>query len=185
MPLLVPHAWIVLRVQGIGFASISTHLLALSAFRPGGARSAARRSRCLNAPSGAQCSPTRAQADGRDRRPIKSQCTFWCPVLSDRLARIMRSGFDCRSQCTFWCSVLSDGRRMGGQRRLPRRVSMHRLMLSAFRHSYHCSLHCCLHCSVSMHLLVLGAFRHCWDFGWFVWGCCGLNAPSGAWCFPT
>ena len=37
------------------------HLLALSAFRPGGARSAARRSRCLNAPSGAQCFPTEEQ----------------------------------------------------------------------------------------------------------------------------
>ena len=37
----------------------------------------------------------------------KSQCTFWCSVLSDEFANVGRiPSFE--SQCTFWCSVLSD-----------------------------------------------------------------------------
>ena len=62
---------------------------------------------------------------------FKSQCTFWCSVLSDlkadadvvvladvsmhllvlsafRLVKRQERGKATSSQCTFWCSVLSD-----------------------------------------------------------------------------
>ena len=133
----------------------------------------------LNAPSGAQCFPTetikldgdadvvsmhllvlsvfRLSAHGSPNAPTESQCTFWCPVLSDPKSDVLNidayrglnapSGAQCfptrlgdapaprnpLSQCTFWCSVLSDNRRhapMNGHRR---QVSMHLLVLSAFR----------------------------------------------------
>ena len=63
-----------------------------------------------------------------------------------------------KSQCTFWCSVLSDynptpHRRMGQQ--------------------------------VSMHLLVLSAFRPGSSNETTTRASSGLNAPSGAQCFPT
>ena len=64
-----------------------------------------------------------------------------------------------RSQCTFWCSVLSDTRRT--PKRLSRqRVSMHLLVLSAFRRPFLTTIHSWL-LGVSMHLLVLSAFRPC------------------------
>ena len=63
--------------------------------------------------------------------PPKSQCTFWCSVLSDRLARELmnrhRTGLNAPSgaQCfpTFIDNILET----------PRIVSMHLLALSAFR----------------------------------------------------
>ena len=85
----------------------------------------------------------------------RSQCTFWCSVLSDCsdnafMARSIqvsmhllvlsafRLGFDAEtahraieSQCTFWCSVLSDPPLP--HRGAVTRVSMHLLVLSAFR----------------------------------------------------
>ena len=61
------------------------------------------------------------------------------------------------SQCTFWCSVLSDDRRPARRRR--------RLI-------------------VSMHLLVLSAFRREWITSGGV-EATSLNAPFGAQCFPT
>ena len=84
---------------------------------------------CLNAPFGAQCFPTPC-GPAMYVQSRESQCTFWCSVLSDpsswRLARLKSA-----SQCTFWCSVLSD--RKARRNRRPRRVSMHLLVLSAFR----------------------------------------------------
>ena len=133
-----------------------------------------------------------------------SQCTFWCSVLSDwttsKTTRNSRSGLNAPSgaqcfptltaaevvaefpsQCTFWCSVLSDEAR-GNRRRPPLPVSMHLLVLSAFRpaksgcngtrtKSFNApsGAQCFptrLHRTgknpaiVSMHLLVLSAFRH-------------------------
>mgnify|MGYP001681296278 CR=1 FL=1 len=59
----------------------------------------------LNAPSGAQCFPSRTRR--LPRVTSRSQCTFWCSVLSD--VENWWSAFVNRvSQCTFWCSVLSD-----------------------------------------------------------------------------
>ena len=107
------------------------HLLVLSAFRP-------------ERPSGV--------GDVRE-----SQCTFWCSVLSD-LKRKNCWCFKCSSQCTFWCSVLSDPVRR--RRHIPHpRVSMHLLVLSAFRLLLYdeATGQCMGH--VSMHLLVLSAFR--------------------------
>mgnify|MGYP001645015179 CR=1 FL=1 len=60
---------------------VSMHLLVLSAFRPGRVYREACILTRLNAPFGAQCFPTRA---GRASTPTaRSQCTFWCSVLSD------------------------------------------------------------------------------------------------------
>ena len=110
------------------------------------------------------------------------------------------------SQCTFWCSVLSDGSPARSATCRRRQVSMHLLVLSAFR------LGMCLRRPredrpVSMHLLVLSAFRQLLDqigqdhitsqctFWCSVLSDSGkttkiasmkcLNAPSGAQCFPT
>ena len=86
---------------------------------------------CLNAPSGAWCFPTVA-------------------LLVD-----VASG---RSQCTFWCLVLSDLTRRVRSDRQEDGVSMHLLVLGAFRLDMKgdTTLRAWL---VSMHLLVLGAFR--------------------------
>ena len=114
-------------------------------------------------------------------RPVRSQCTFWCSVLSDRIARraieatlrvsmhlLVLSAF----RPAFWDSgeafysvsmhllVLSAFRRNGTRSQTPTLglVSMHLLVLSAFRRNkenpYAGDFH------VSMHLLVLSAFRH-------------------------
>ena len=110
------------------------------------------------------------------------------------------------SQCTFWCSVLSDNIR----RYIPdtpyQAVSMHLLVLSAFRLEQTGKKAAGAH-RVSMHLLVLSAFRLVVDRPrLFVlrsqctfWcsvlsdinltphelNVVSLNAPSGAQCFPT
>ena len=109
-----------------------------------------------------------------------SQCTFWCSVLSDwttsKTTRNSRSGLNAPSgaqcfptltaaevvaefpsQCTFWCSVLSDEAR-GNRRRPPLPVSMHLLVLSAFRPA---------------------------KSGCNGTRTKSFNAPSGAQCFPT
>ena len=89
--------------------TVSMHLLVLSAFRRAGDRVVAvRPSGCLNAPSGAQCFPTRTAASKHQPR--------W-------------------SQCTFWCSVLPDKNR--GVQASTEVVSMHLLVLSAFRQEQH------------------------------------------------
>mgnify|MGYP001023800514 CR=1 FL=1 len=108
---------------------------------------------CLNAPSGAQCFPTlRIQSSGFGLR--MSQCTFWCSVLSDSAWSLI-TGLDV--------------------------VSMHLLVLSAFRHQN--SKPSPKTPGVSMHLLVLSAFRR--EVGNAVRLPSCLNAPSGAQCFPT
>ena len=87
----------------------------------------------LNAPSGAQCFPTRTQHLGYVADFEASQCTFWCSVLSDEDAAqlpLLRTAT----------------------------VSMHLLVLSAFRHSDR-KYPIVNHLPVSMHLLVLSAFR--------------------------
>ena len=108
---------------------VSMHLLVLSAFRLEMEAETNTAILGLNAPFGAQCFPTqRRRVPERDRR---SQCTFWCSVLSDRF-QSAASNRTHRSQCTFWCSVLSD--------------SEPKFLIPAFT-------------PVSMHLLVLSAFR--------------------------
>ena len=112
-----------------------------------------------------------------------SQCTFWCSVLSDCMPCWSRISSSFTSQCTFWCSVLSDGNIIVYDDGTILFVSMHLLVLSAFRRGgpqttpSHTA-------GVSMHLLVLSAFRHS------AMRAIGrlsrsLNAPSGAQCFPT
>ena len=85
----------------------------------------------LNAPSGAGCLPT-YKHNGTTWDQMKSQCTFWCRVLTDlgvlfyplRSVEVSmhllvpgayRQGRDTPgemrgipSQCTFWCRVLTD-----------------------------------------------------------------------------
>ena len=88
---------------------------------------------------------------------LRSQCTFWCSVLSDLVSETMASMTNGASQCTFWCSVLSDSRDRGN-RNLRRRRSQ-----------------CTFWCSVlsDSQQKALRAAELC------------LNAPSGAQCFPT
>ena len=85
------------------------------------------------------------------------------------------------SQCTFWCSVLSD-KKEDAEWLLSLLVSMHLLVLSAFRHTRDGQQRVAE--QVSMHLLVLSAFRLC-SFSRVRFPGPGLNAPSGAQCFPT
>ena len=66
-----------------GGCAVSMHLLVLSAFRRG----------------------NKEQTDALLR---KSQCTFWCSVLSDPESQDRWDNYRVPSQCTFWCSVLSD-----------------------------------------------------------------------------
>ena len=133
----------------------------------------------LNAPFGAQCFPTRSN---KGTSAARSQCTFWCSVLSDQSKPCRTSheysglnapfGAQCfptrwslaairrrpsTSQCTFWCSVLSDPEDVAG----------------AFEDAF-----------VSMHLLVLSAFRRA-ENEKLAEKVVGLNAPFGAQCFPT
>ena len=108
---------------------VSMHLLVLSAFRRRGEAHERSAQTGLNAPFGAQCFPT--GSNQRRARVLRSQCTFWCSVLSDWKRNV---------PCTFLLMV-----------------SMHLLVLSAFRHR---PVPKHLHSKrVSMHLLVLSAFR--------------------------
>ena len=161
--------------------SVSMHLLVLSAFRrltPKLQLLPSPRSQCtfwcsvlsdgkvsiravyprhgLNAPFGAQCFPTRERLPGTGypvfclNAPFGAQCfptrSTYCSTVPSLL-----------SQCTFWCSVLSDVSERVAEK-LPLNVSMHLLVLSAFR--------------------PLGLPLHA---GWSL----RLNAPFGAQCFPT
>ena len=111
----------------------------------------------------------------------KSQCTFWCLVLSDpRRSTPNRDGTR-KSQCTFWCSVLSD-REVWWLRQRQMGVSMHLLVLGAFRRTTRCCL--------TRQCEGLNAPSGAWCFPTESCGCgvsikFRLNAPSGAWCFPT
>ena len=111
---------------------VSMHLLVLSAFR--------------------------LEADGVTAWTVTtSQCTFWCSVLSDPAQIPLQGRLGDESQCTFWCSVLSDHPGRNGKPVVPR-VSMHLLVLSAFR-LYIPPFPTAHLVRVSMHLLVLSAFR--------------------------
>ena len=155
------------------------HRLELRAFRRrrrGGAKRSWRRR--LNAPSDAQCFPTRHPRHGLvGRSPVSmhllvlsafrrltefvkttvvlSQCTFWCSVLSDRLKSLYQhasSGLNVPSGAQCFPTL---SRRRAPWRQRP--VSMHLLVLSAFRP---CNPLCETRVGiVSMHLLVLSAFR--------------------------
>ena len=109
-----------------------------------------------------------------------SQCTFWCSVLSDLAGAPSERRFSL-SQCTFWCSVLSDARALE-QYYDKKRVSMHLLVLSAFRPKL---VDIREERKVSMHLLVLSAFRRVHGAVVRITRSLSLNAPSGAQCFPT
>ena len=157
------------------------HLLVLSAFRLDGleTRVASLVSQCTFWCSVLSDLKERAFS-GTVLSPTMSQCTFWCSVLSDTQRwsfadtcwslnapfgaqcfptwrRGRRRRMDGRSQCTFWCSVLSDTRTTGRRTCCPG-VSMHLLVLSAFRR-------------LAVRPSVCQAVR--------------LNAPFGAQCFPT
>ena len=136
---------------------------------------------CLNAPFGAQCFPTAYPSRPIGRRLLLSQCTFWCSVLSDpHRRRAVRNPVQTVSMHLL---VLSAFRRIKGLFGIssPSRVSMHLLVLSAFRPSR--SPNSALAFSVSMHLLVLSAFRR--DVRHVRCRFHRLNAPFGAQCFPT
>ena len=106
------------------------HLLVLSAFRRWRGILLLSVSWCLNAPSGAQCFPTAS----------------WSPTTSERYGLNAPSGAQCFPTVILALAIM----------RL--KVSMHLLVLSAFRHS----------------TSTLPSSRSS-----------GLNAPSGAQCFPT
>ena len=111
----------------------------------------------LNAPSGAQCFPTEMSPSYASRLTT-SQCTFWCSVLSDRTARCFLTTM-LRSQCTFWCSVLSDRNRKEAVMAVKNQRSQCTFWCSVLSdmQSRRRTLRCR---TVSMHLLVLSAFRH-------------------------
>ena len=107
---------------------VSMHLLVLSAFRPKSSNITCS-GRCLNAPSGAQCFPTGRKEslghfDKRLNAPSGAQCF---PTMDGEV----KEPKEFVSQCTFWCSVLSDRHLQPDGR--ASRVSMHLLVLSAFR----------------------------------------------------
>ena len=139
----------------------------------------------LNAPFGAQCFPTREEAqgaglenlsqctfwcsvlsdlssvpDGWSKDRIVSQCTFWCSVLSDALTTSRSITTACRSQCTFWCSVLSDALRTDTVSRSPDRLSLNAPSGAQCFPTPNNKRERRAQTSVSMHLLVLSAFRH-------------------------
>ena len=109
----------------------------------------------LNAPYGAGCLPT-LRAGPRRKPGFRSQCTFWCRVLTnfadsdtgslaqasqytvwcwvliDRGGGSGDAGADAVSQYTVWCWVLIDHATLfvDGQRKY---VSIHRVVLGAYR----------------------------------------------------
>ena len=158
---------------------VSMHLLVLSAFRRRGFVPGDQAWLRLNAPSGAQCFPTR-EIEASWAMVTPSQCTFWCSVLSDRNDHHGdRAPFE--SQCTFWCSVLSDPRPAP-----VRHPSMLGLNAPSGAQCFPTPPGdpAWDFVSVSMHLLVLSAFRRS-SMRSVLLSPASLNAPSGAQCFPT
>ena len=141
-------------VVGVMSVIVSMHLLALSAFRL-------------------------ADEWASVEAPSRSQCTFWCSVLSDQDDRVRVL----RAKVSMHLLVLSAFRPTARHARLEKDgVSMHLLVLSAFRPG--ASLCSPTSTRVSMHLLVLSAFRRKTGVPHISWEQ-RLNAPSGAQCFPT
>ena len=125
---------------------VSMHLLVLSAFRLDMARPSflvLERSQCTF-----WCSMLSDDTHAAFNfiAAILSQCTFWCSVLSDPRTALS-VGLLSKSQCTFWCSVLSDTKRKGETLMKISRlvVSMHLLVLSAFRRGCGGGLELCVH----------------------------------------
>ena len=112
----------------------------------------------LNAPSGAWCFPTKRISY---RRSLRRSCLnapsgAWC--FPTALAAIVRRRSRAVSQCTFWCLVLSDTI-TATHPSIATEVSMHLLVLGAFRLTFDGARMGYYPFRVSMHLLVLGAFR--------------------------
>ena len=135
---------------------VSMHLLVPGAYRPPCCSWRCSSFWSLNAPSGAGCLPTGIEpptipapavsmhllvpgayrrktivACGHGRR-ARSQCTFWCRVLTDGELRCDGFGL-VESQCTFWCRVLTD-RTWVLMEPVVWSVSMHLLVPGAYRH---------------------------------------------------
>ena len=133
----------------------------------------------LNAPFGAQCFPT-LRIMLAIKFSLSLNAPFGAQCFPTQYPRAARADITTSSQCTFWCSVLSD--RLPGIQDSPCAVSMHLLVLSAFRPEFYYSTTLKVLClnapfgaqcfpterrglgarsrTVSMHLLVLSAFRH-------------------------
>ena len=118
--------------SGVGAGSSQcTFWCSVLSDRPSGTSSVGAPS-SLNAPFGAQCFPTvsarRLPHPGIAglNAPFGAQC-FPTFVVSRLAASALAS------QCTFWCSVLSDLFAMMAKKSRPLTVSMHLLVLSAFR----------------------------------------------------
>ena len=138
--------------------AVSMHLLVLSAFRLGKGRH-------------------------RTQRVGLSQCTFWCSVLSDGPKMFIRDcGVFPSLNAPFGAQCFPTRRRSCFSLGLFR-VSMHLLVLSAFRHCHDGRVAYGL--LVSMHLLVLSAFRLDQEKIETIPQLESLNAPFGAQCFPT
>ena len=169
------------RCRGVVVQGVSMHLLMLSAFRLGARMLAHDLWGGLNAPSGAQCFPTvtslsSCATNAGLNAPSGAQC-FPTGTATTRWS-------SCKSQCTFWCSVLSDAhmsRRSGctenlGSLNAPSGAQCfptNSPTLDAFRPS---SLNApsgaqCFPTDISSLGVRTDAL--------------GLNAPSGAQCFPT
>ena len=112
-------------------SSVSMHLLVLSAFRPAGSRN--RKENPMAVSMHLLVLSAFRHGCWRDRCMVEFVCvSMHLLVLSAFRQTGAASGTAItRSQCTFWCSVLSDGQKIadtcGGL------VSMHLLVLSAFR----------------------------------------------------
>ena len=179
MHLLVLSAFrLVSNHQRFAEVTVSMHLLVLSAFRLS-SRLTAGTSRVAS-----QCTfwcSVLSDLAKKSRGSVRSvsQCTFWCSVLSDPRIELDLNG-PYGSQCTFWCSVLSDKYFLDSYVE-DMMVSMHLLVLSAFRLSalvqdaVEYLSQCTFWCSV---LSDEKNFPFVLDY-------IGLNAPSGAQCFPT
>ena len=160
---------------------------------------------CLNAPFGAQCFPTRCVPSQALSFSYVSQCTFWCSVLSDFPIGNGRFVAICRLNAPFGAQCFPTPR--PARRRLVRGYRLNApfgaqcFPTGLGRPQSGCH-------PVSMHLLVLSAFRHAWakvkpdlaivsqcTFWCSVlsdqmglpgkFGNMSLNAPFGAQCFPT
>ncbi len=162
--------------------AVSMHLLVLSAFRHVAADYLNSVRHRLNAPFGAQCFPTERKTEMKTDVAVGLNAPFGAQCFPTRKTSPWHLRMLLTSQCTFWCSVLSDRhpRRFAPRER---QVSMHLLVLSAFRHLHvlgravgYCRSQCTFWCSV----LSDKASNRCSDDA-FV----GLNAPFGAQCFPT
>ena len=136
---------------------VSIHLLVLSAFRPANRKTFATTTSKVSMHL-LVLSAFRPVIDGLDALDCGSQCTFWCSVLSDTSKQV----------CGLWPFATGLNAPSGAQYFPTWSATDHRILLAI----------------VSMHLLVLSAFRleQCL-FARTVFLC--LNAPSGAQCFPT